>query len=256
MRRLIIRHLKALGVQGALKELFHHIKGSPCEIKVQRKDCRHPFWLRGSTSDIPTSNSIFVEQEYAFSTSGAPQVIIDAGANIGLAAIYFANRYPDCRIIAIEPEESNFALLQKNTAAYPNISILQAALWNRNETIDLVDPGLGKWGFMTESRSDTSQPHKAPSRHTVPALTVDQIMQDFGLSQIDILKIDIEGGEKEVFEDTRAWIDQVGAIVIELHDRMKAGCSRSFYTGTPGFAQEWRLGENLYLSKGNIQPMV
>ena len=66
---------------------------------------------------------------------------------------------------------------------------------------------------------------------------------------IDILKIDIEGAEKEVFSDTSAWIEKVDSIIIELHERMKPGCISSFYAGSRGFNKEWRQGENIYLSR-------
>jgi len=84
--------------------------------------------------------------------------------------------------------------------------------------------------------------------HAVAAMTVDRIMRDYALEKIDILKVDIEGAEREVFSCTSAWLDKVDAIIIELHDRMKAGCSRSFYHGTSGFDNEWRRGENVYVS--------
>ena len=84
------------------------------------------------------------------------------------------------------------------------------------------------------------------------AITVDKVLEDFDLPQIDILKIDIEGAEKEVFSDTSAWIDRVDAIIIELHERYKRGCNRSFYCGTKGFDFEWTRGENVFLSRGNL----
>jgi hypothetical protein len=82
-------------------------------------------------------------------------------------------------------------------------------------------------------------------------MTVDKIMQDYNLEKVDILKIDIEGAEKEVFTDTSSWIEKVNSIIIELHERMKAGCNRSFYCGSNGFDNEWKQGENVYLSRGN-----
>ena len=125
------------------------VTNSAVVLKANRKHCRHPLWLRVPSSDVRTCKKIFVDQEYDFLMDPPPVAIIDAGANIGLASIYFASKYPAARVIAIEPEQSNFELLQKNVAPYSNIIPLQAALWNTNEEINLIDPGLGKWGFMT-----------------------------------------------------------------------------------------------------------
>ena len=218
-------------------------------LELNREDLRFPFRLRNHTSDVPTFKQVFIEREYDFLVETPPKVIVDAGANIGLASIYFANKYPQARIIAIEPEQSNFQLLKSNAAPYGTIIPLQAALWNHNGEINLIDPGLGHWAFMTE---DENASEKLPGkvRHKVMAITVDKILDDYAVDRIDILKIDIEGAEKEVFCDTSAWIEKVDALIIELHERMKPGCNRSFYNGSNGFDREWRQGENVYLSRG------
>jgi hypothetical protein len=77
-------------------------------------------------------------------------------------------------------------------------------------------------------------------------------MRDHQLESIDILKIDIEGAEKEVFADSTAWLGRVRAIIIELHDRLKPGCSRSFYNGSNGFDHEQYRGESVFLWRGDF----
>ncbi len=193
----------------------------------------------------------FFDNDYDFLVETKPKTIIDAGANIGLASIYFANKYPDAHIIAIEPEYSNFDLLKSNVAPYRNIIPVQAALWHKNEEINVMDSGLGKWGFMTAMK-DSSENFHSGACHTVTAITLDKIMKDYNIEKIDILKIDIEGAEREVFSNTSSWIEKVNAIIIELHERMKTGCNRSFYCGTHGFDNEWKQGENVYLSRNNF----
>jgi FkbM family methyltransferase len=204
--------------------------------------------LRIPSSDVSTYTQIFVHRDYEVSVGGNPQVIVDAGANIGLAAIWFANRHPQARIFAIEPEAGNFELLVKNAAPYANITCIQAALWERNEPIRIVDPGLGEWGFQTEGNATEN-----PLRETVGAvtgLTVDELMRQYGMDSIDILKVDIEGAEREVFRDTSAWIGRVRSLIVELHEHLKPGCNRNYFCGTPGFDTEWYQGENIFLSRG------
>ncbi len=246
-------YLRTVGLRGLMAALRGRLGAGSVPLRMTRREIRHPFWLRIPSSDVPTCEQVFVNRDYAFEVDRAPACIVDAGANIGLATIYFANRFPEARIIAIEPERDNFALLQANLAPYPRAVPLQAALWHRNGQIRLMDPGLGSWGFTTEAiEQGVSGPHQ--TRHTVRAVTVDRILEEFDLERIDILKIDIEGAEKEVFGDSSAWIDRVDAIIIELHERYKKGCNRSFYCGSPGFAGEWTRGENVYLSRGNLRP--
>jgi FkbM family methyltransferase len=238
------------GASGVIAAIKRKLGSSNDLIKVEMKEIKSPFYLRLQTSDIPTFDQIFIHKEYDFDTKKSPNVIIDAGANIGLAAIYFTNKYPDAKIIALEPEKSNFELLKKNVSPYSKVIPVQAALWNKNEEINLVDPGLGKWGFMTETKN-SQEDSEDNVCHTVEAMTVDKLIQSYNLEKIDILKIDIEGAEKEVFSDPSSWIEKVDSIIIELHERMKAGCNRSFYNGSNGFIDEWKLGENVYLSRGN-----
>lgn len=244
-------YLNTVGSVGLLCAIKAKAANSTVLFKINRPDCKHPFRLRLPSSDVPTYIQVFKNKEYNFVAKSQPKIIVDAGANIGLASIYFANKYPSAKIIAIEPERSNFELLRENVAPYSQIVPVQAALWNKNEEINLVDPGLGKWGFMTEMK-DSSEKLSGDTCHTVAAMTIDKIMKDFNLQKIDILKVDIEGAEKEVFSDTSSWIEKVDSLIVELHERMKAGCNRSFYYGSNGFDIEWMQGENVYLSRGDF----
>jgi hypothetical protein len=117
-------------------------------LKVVRNDCKYEFYLRDKTMDLGTYQQIFIDKEYNFIANLPPETIIDAGANIGLASIYFANKFPEAKIIAIEPETENFELLKKNVVKYPNIIPLCAALWDTIGQIDLLDTGLGNNAYM------------------------------------------------------------------------------------------------------------
>lgn len=249
MLRKLRMYFSITGLPGLLAAAKSGMTGSVTELEIARPGLKHPVRLRVPSSDVPTFKQVFTDEEYAFAVERSPTVIVDAGANIGLAAVYFANKYPDAQIIAIEPENGNFEMLKKNVAPYPNVTPIQAALWNANGEINLVDPGLGNWGFMTGVQEQLPGTTIGEVCHAVPSFTVDRVMADHGLQHVSILKMDIEGAEKEVFSDTGAWIDKVDSIIVELHERMKPGCNRSFYVGTEGFDHEWSQGENVYLSR-------
>jgi FkbM family methyltransferase len=249
------KYLNILGVRGLLSGVRAKATHSTHQFELVCADCRHPIRLRLPSTDLGAYEQVFLDGQYDFSVKTPPNVIVDAGANIGLASIYFANRYPQAQVFAIEPEQSNFELLKVNVAPYPNVVPIQAALWNRNEELNLFDPGLGEYGFMTDKK-DASE-RLGVAGHVVEGVTVDKIMADYGLSWIDILKVDIEGAEREVFSDTSAWIGNVNSVIIELHERMKVGCNRSFYRGSVGFDHEWQQGEKVYLSRGDyLTPRV
>lgn len=108
--------------------------------------------------------------------------------------------------------------------------------------------GFGQhWGFQTLEQGSLSN----RTRHgEVGGITVEALMSRFGIDYIDFFKVDIEGAEKEVFASSSMWIDKIGVIAIELHDRLKAGCSRSVYLATKNFDWEFRRGETIFMGKG------
>src|SRR5579883_1485462 len=71
-------------------------------------------WFRHRSSDLACLQKVLFKQEYRLPFDLAPRVIVDAGANIGAASLYFATRFPEATILALEPEQSNFQLLRKN----------------------------------------------------------------------------------------------------------------------------------------------
>lgn len=246
--RAVGLYLKTLGPAGLILAIRGKITRSTFLVKVSRKDCKTSFGLRVPSSDVSAYKQVFIGRDYDFSVKTQPRVIIDAGANIGLVSVYFANKYPSAKIIAIEPEKENFERLVLNAAAYPNIVPIRAALWHKNEEIDLVDPGRGSWGYMTEERGASAM-SMGRNLHSVRATTVARIIDEFELDRVDILKLDIEGAEREVFGDPSSWIDKVDSMIIEVHDRVKTGCTLAVYNAARGFDCRWQQGEKLYLSR-------
>lgn len=184
---------------------------------------RHHIHLRKNTSDIPAFEQVFITREYDFEPGCDPSIIIDAGANIGLASVYFANRFPAARILAIEPEPDNYQMLKKNTGHYNNITPINAALWFKNTELNIFDKGKGAWAYMVGEE-------KQGGLGKTMALSVSHLMQAYDLPYIDILKIDIEGSEKELFTSHyQDWLPKVRVLVIELHDHYKQGTSRQFF---------------------------
>lgn len=199
--------------------------------------------LRLGSSDISVFNGIFRWLEYGWDLDRAPRTIVDGGAYIGLSAIYFTLRYPGVRVIAVEASEENFRLLVRNTAAFPGIEPVNAALWPRPGSLVLTDPGTGLWGLQVAESAG------AQSAGSVRAVTVDELIRDHQLERINLLKVDIEGSEKELFAAPAPWLGQVDAICVELHDWFKAGCSRSFFAAVEEFSVEAWRGENVLVAR-------
>ena len=136
------------------------------------------------------------------------RVVVDCGANIGLTSLYFASRYPNAQIFSIEPSLDNFKLLKRNTASVSRIVPVHGALVGRPRDHVRITTHAPAWGNFIAEDDEGAE---------VPAFTVDQIMERYGISYIDLLKVDIEGGEKEVFANGH-FIPRVGLVIVELHN--------------------------------------
>ena len=164
-------------------------------LRIKLPNIKSLIRIRSHTSDIDCFSQVFINKEYDFPLNiKKPGLIIDGGANVGYASLFFANKFPDATIIAVEPEESNYRILKQNTAHHKRIKTVKAGIWNRTTNLRIKDPGLGKWGFMVEEISQ-----KAPG--SIRAVTIGDILKKSGYKEIDILKLDIEGAEKEVFSE-------------------------------------------------------
>jgi FkbM family methyltransferase len=213
---------------------------------------KHPVFIRPGTTDVEVMQQVLLDHEYDFKLPTAPKVIVDAGANIGLAAVYLATIFPDATIFALEPERSNFELMVRNTEGYSRIKALNAALWNVEGQINLLDAHGGHCGFRTSDNS--AGPFDAVAK--TQAITVDSIMRDQGIERIGLLKVDIEGAEREVFNSSANWINQVEMIMVELHDSTQAGCSEAFYKATENYQSEVVTKGETILRQRSIRPAI
>jgi FkbM family methyltransferase len=229
-------------VLGAKSRLLRKV----IQIGVEIAGIRHPVHLRLRTSDVWLCQQILIDAQYDSGLSVQPRVIVDGGANIGLASIYYANKYPEASIIAVEPEQSNFEMLQKNVSPYPKILPIRAALWNKNQ--DLYSSAVVSGHHAYQVR-DQQVSGRDSTCNIVRGLSLQGLMADFGIQQIDLLKVDIEGSEKEVFHDSARWIGRVGMIAIEIHDWMRSGCGESVYAATSDFELKWKRGETTYFAR-------
>lgn len=227
-------------------------RGALLFIKIQLKltskinfpGIRYPFRLRPDTSDIATFYQIFLYREYDIQF-GNPKIIIDGGANIGLFAIMMKNKFPESRIICIEPDPENFSLLMENLKNYEGIEFEQKGIWNKETKLYIHDKyNEGKWGMVVEESDELG---------TIEAISIDSVMDKYGFDQIDLLKLDIETSEKQVFSaNYMTWLPKVTMLIVELHDKLEPGCSSAFFQAiNQGFMQYTfsMKGENVIIEQ-------
>lgn len=241
------QYYKAIKGWGALLCILDEIRKRGRERMIAINGV--PIHLRTNTPDLFVAISGLYEEEYAYIHLSNPQVILDAGAHIGTSSIFFARKYPNAQVIAIEPEEENFDLLLKNTSQYKNIVAIRAAIWGTPEKRILQNRFTGQWGYTIAETSNRTE----STGEEIDCLTIDILMKELGITSIDFLKMDIEGSEKDVLEKSAGWIDAVETITAELHDRICAGCEQAFYFATKDFKTFEMRGEKITAYRNNIQ---
>ena len=152
-------------------------------------------------------NEIFVKKNYMFEANNNRPIIIDCGANIGLATIFFKQLYPKSKIICFEPDPQLFKMLKFNLMQfnYNDIDIYNCAIWTANKT--LIFENDQSWGGKIVNNS---------SKKTINVSALD--FKKFVNQKVDFLKIDIEGAEYEVLKDSMSLIiNNVENIFFEYH---------------------------------------
>jgi FkbM family methyltransferase len=210
----------------------------------------HPLEHRGTEADLGVIRQVFTERAYALEPlrgwpgleryrstvglGGAP-LIVDCGAHIGAASVWFALRHPDARITALEPDPDNFALLRRNAATFAQITPLPYAIAATAGTVRLVDPGRGSWG-MRASRDPLVTAGEPGGE--AEALSIDRVLEMNAHAIPFILKVDIEGAEGDLFAAHWRELARFAVVIVELHDWLLPGLGTS-----RGFLR-WHVAHN------------
>jgi len=239
-----MKYINGFGLTTGLR-LYFYTKNVPSN-GIKLPFLQHRVYLREAMSDRLMFEQLFLKKEYDIEIPFEPKTIIDLGANAGFASIFFANRFPKSKILSLEPDEANYKLAQRNTEAYNNITVLKGAIWHKAEKLKVVDHGHGEAAYTVEPGGDGAI--------EVQAYTVKDIMTLMNITEIDVLKIDIEGTEKEIFEEGyETWLPFTKVLIAETHDRYKKGTSKAVFSSVSRYDFSLSIsGENLVLYNNNL----
>lgn len=237
--------VKQFGLWSGLRLLLQIVKGLPRSssrvsgFNVPGYSAK--VYLRETIADHATFKQCIVTNQYdflqfpqaarlketyqAFLTSGVRPLIIDAGANIGLATLWFAKHFPEAQIVAIEPDDNNFALLRRNTRHLgDNVLLIQGGVWYRSARLGILNPSAGAAAFRVGEISEGTA-------GGVPAYAVDDICALVGNASPLIVKLDIEGSQAQIFSSNTDWVSRTSLITLELDDWLFPwqGTSHNFF---------------------------
>lgn len=186
-------------------------------------DKNYAFSIDEASSDSDVFQQIIIEQEYQFVTGLISnnnidvKTIVDAGANVGYTAIYLSHFFKNVQLIALEPNQTTFRRLKHNVELnnLQNVTLHQTGLWNKNAYLkaDKSFRDGQAWSFRLEETTNESE-------KLFEVISMNSLMETHQLKEIDFLKIDVEGGEKAIFnaEADLSWLKTVKVIAIEIHD--------------------------------------
>ena len=211
------------------------------------RDSKYPVHCRYDSSDVDVFRSVFEECEYAGLTD-VPDVrlLIDCGANVGYSSAYFLTHFPNAKVIVVEPDSNNFVTLQKNLKPYGDrVKYYQTGVWSHSTGLT-VCRGEYRDGREWATQVRESLPGETPD---VQAVDIGTLLKESGFDKIDLLKIDIERSETEVFARNYAdWLGKTRNLVIELHDEE---CERVFHQAIDGYGYSLSISHEVVICKSN-----
>jgi len=216
--------------------------GGVVTVNVRWEGRRMVAPVRLRSDDLICLVQVVMEPEYSW-PGGEPETILDAGANCGYAAVAMARRYPAARVAVVEPEPENLRALRRTLALNRvEATVIGAALTAGEGPVELqLSAVSGAHSVVPGFRSG------GPGVCTVEGRPVAGILAELGWERISLLKIDVEGAEKELFRENCEWLSRVDAIVGELH---------SDYDGPAVAADLARWGLSVRVEPGNPRLFV
>jgi FkbM family methyltransferase len=173
------------------------------EVRL-RGDVRIRYRL--NKGDLHSVREIWFENDYYLPFTNSPGLLLDLGANIGMASIWLAQKYSFAQVIAVEPDPTNAALVRQNLELNGiNGQVLEAAIGPTESMARFEFSEFSNMGRLSEDGTP------------VKMISVATIIKDFGVSRFALVKIDIEGGEQKLFDSSTEWLATTDAIIIELH---------------------------------------
>lgn len=187
------------------------VPGSPFRISIASLGA--DVLCRPKTTDIISFTQVFINGDYDCVRQLKDVTrILDLGANTGYASVYFAKHYPNAEIVAVEPDAGNLMVLSENVKGLAGrVRCVEAGIWNEDGDL-IVDRSVG------QENSFIVRPAQVGEKADIKAVTISTLLQEVGWLKVDLLKMDIEGAEQEVFSgDISLWINKVRWLAIEIH---------------------------------------
>jgi FkbM family methyltransferase len=244
--KVLLLHYKKLGLINLCIYLIQRkLTRTDRIIKIKVPRYSYPIYLRNNPSDTQIFTQIFLREELKVELPECPRVIIDGGANIGMATLYLKNRYPEATIFSVEPDKSNFAILKKNTEKYKDIFCYNNGIWNKKIRLTIENKNAGNESFIVKEANIDEL-----NDDIIDAITIDDLVISNNIRKIDLLKLDIEGSECKVFYDNyKGWLALTENMIVEIHNWINKDAQKIVMTATEATYNCKMAGEYHFFTK-------
>ena len=183
----------------------------PCRARVG------DFELKSFSSDQLAflHREIFIELSYYFRASRPDPLIVDGGSNIGVSVAFFKTLYPGARVLAFEPAERAYGLLERNVGAVPGVELHRVALGRENGIVSFYEREDEPASLMQSTRPERLRTDRTAS-------VEQRQLSGFIAGDVDLVKLDVEGAEDGILEDLAesGAIERVQQLIVEYHHQL------------------------------------
>jgi FkbM family methyltransferase len=214
-----------------LKKAFPTLRARRVHVELHLGSLDSVGVVLDGRGELEVLREIFVRRIYALPGGVAPRTILDLGSNVGFSVLFFRSEVPGARIVAVEPDPSTFAKLERNVRGIPGVEVVQAAVTGEDGDVEFAADPDSIVSSIAGIRAGTQGTAR------VRGLALDTLMAERLPEGVDLIKIDIEGAEYDVFASSSA-VRDVPLIVGELHDDLIAASREEFFGLLDGFDVE------------------
>jgi FkbM family methyltransferase len=213
--------IKILVRSRSLRFMADIVRQSPTSSLARLRWSGQDIFYRSGSADPFALYQVLLRSgkkaEYYVPPALRPKIILDIGSNIGASIIYFHRQFPDSKIFGFEPHPDTFRVLQRNVANLHGVTVFNYGLGATHQRIAVQADQVNFGAFSTDGRFKDRGHPAATLECEVRRL--EDVLREIGIAQVDLIKIDCEGAEADVFSALPDEIlNHCQWIVGEFHD--------------------------------------
>lgn len=197
---------------------FYRLTRAATPNRVRRVRIRGGGWInyRLNAGDLQGIREVWLDDCYRVPPQVLPETVVDLGGNIGLTSLWYATHYSVKNLVIVEPDACNADLIRSNMQENDIIAtVIEAAVGPQDGMTDFLKHKSSNMGRVPTAESVLEQ---SSSRIRVPMVSMKTVLAKLPAGSIvDLLKVDIEGGEELLFSGELDWLERIRFIIAELH---------------------------------------